>query len=200
MPRHRWAALALALSVSAHAAPVTVAHGTLTVTYRDARDRAQLPLVFRTWEAAASDLTALGLTVRPVRIDVAADAPDFTRRTGEPASIAASTRGQTIVTQRLSALATRGILAGTIRHEGFHTAQPPGLARWLAEGLARIFSGEAAGDPVEPTGLTALSGAQLDARLLGRAPGEAGAAYREATRRARALVARVGWKGALAAR
>ncbi|MFC3835212.1 MULTISPECIES: hypothetical protein [Deinococcus] len=192
----RWAA-ALVLGVSAHAAPVTVTHGTLTVTYTDPRDRAHLGLVFRTWAQATADLKALGLSVRPVQLTAASSATDFARVTGEPASIAASTRGQTITTQRLGALAERGLLASTIRHEGFHTAQPPGLPRWLAEGLARLFSGEAAGDSAEPTGLTALSGAQLDARLLGRVPGQAGAAYREATRRAKVLVARVGWKGAL---
>ncbi|WP_295821496.1 hypothetical protein [uncultured Deinococcus sp.] len=192
----RWAA-ALVLGVSAHAAPVTVTHGTLTVTYTDPRDRAHLGLVFRTWAQATADLKALGLSVRPVQLTAASSATDFARLTGEPASIAASTRGQTITTQRLGALAGRGLLASTIRHEGFHTAQPPGLPRWLAEGLARLFSGETTGDSAEPTGLTALSGAQLDARLLGRVPGQAGAAYREATRRAKALVARVGWKGAL---
>ncbi|THF88617.1 hypothetical protein E7T09_05360 [Deinococcus sp. KSM4-11] len=194
----RWiAALALAASVIAQAAPVTVTHGTLTVTYADGRDRAQLPLVFRTWDRAAADLNALGLTAGAVKINVASNAADFARMTGEPASIAASTRGQTITMQRLSALAARGILAFTIRHEGFHTAQPHGLPRWLAEGLARLFSGEAAGDSAEPTGLSGLSEAQLDARLLGRAPGEAGEAYREATRRARTRVRTLGWRAIL---
>lgn len=196
MRRGLWAAV-LVLSMSAHAAPVTVTSGTLTVTYTDPRDRAHLGLVFRTWEKTADDLMALGLTVQPVRLTATSSATTFARVTGEPASIAASTRGQTITTQRLGALAGRGLLASTIRHEGFHTAQPPGLPRWLAEGLARLFSGEAAGDSAEPTGLTALSGAQLDARLLGRVPGQSGAAYREATRRTKALVARVGWRGAL---
>lgn len=199
----RWgAALAVAVCLAgrAQAATVTVTRGTLTVTCGDPRDRAQLPLVFHTWAQATADLRAHGLNVRAVHLIAASSAADFARMTGEPASIAASTRGQTITTQRLGALAARGILDSTVRHEAFHTTQPSGLPRWLAEGLARVFSGEARTDPPAPAALTALNGTQLDAQLLGRDAGQARDAYREATRRALALVKRAGWAGALGTR
>lgn len=184
------------LGVMANAQQV-VSRGNLTVTYRDPNDAKQLPLVFSTWEKASKDLKALGLSVPKVQLNAALNAAEFAQRTNESGSIAASTRGSNIHTQRLTALAARGILEGTIRHEAFHTAQPANLPRWQAEGLARMFSGEAERDPAKPTGLEDLTNAQLDARLLGRTPGQTGLAYAEATRRARALVRKFGWHGAL---
>lgn len=183
--------------LSTASAQQVVTRGNLTVSYQDASDARHLPLVFGTFEKAARDLKALGLMVPRVNLIAASNAADFAHQTGEPVSIAASTRGNTIYTQRLTALAGRGILADTIRHETFHTAQPATLPRWLAEGLARVFSGESQHDPAGHTGLEDLSDAQLNDRLLGRAPGEAGQAYAEASRRARALLQKVGWPGAL---
>ncbi|WP_425144933.1 hypothetical protein [Deinococcus sp.] len=178
-----------------------VRHGTVSVEYRDPRDRAELSAVYRAWDSAAADLRAIGLTVPAVRIEAAKDAADFAARTGEPASIAASTlrvgHPAVIRTQRLSALAARGLLPTTIRHEAFHAAQPAGIARWLAEGLARNFSGEGRGDPTKPTTLESLNGAELDAALLARDPSRLKAAYREATRRAAALLGRQGWRALL---
>ena len=130
----------LGLLASGAKVQAEVQRGGLTVSYADARDRAHLGAVFKAWETAARDLRALGLPPpAQVRIVAAASAADFAARTGEPASIAASTRGGVIVTQRLAALALSGRLPTTIRHEAFHTAQPAGLPRWLAEGLARLF-------------------------------------------------------------
>ena len=176
-----------------------VQHGGLTVTYSDARDRLQLGAVFRVWDAAARDLKALGLPP-PAKVSViaASSAANFTALTGESANIAASTRGATIYTQRLTALALSGRLPITIRHEAFHTAQPAGTPRWLAEGLARTFSGEANNDPPGLTGLGNLSADELDARLLSRDPARLNAAYTEATRRAGQTVRLKGWKAALA--
>lgn len=173
-----------------------VRHGNLVVSYVDARDAEQLAAVFRAWDAAAGDLRRLGLPVPArVRIEAALNAAGFAQRTGEAAGIAAITRGATISTQRLGALAARGTLPVTIRHEAFHTAQPPGLPRWLAEGLARTFSGEGSRDPAGVTGLETLSESALSAALAGRQPARLTQAYVEATRRAAAKLRVGGWKG-----
>ena len=196
----RWALLALLLAPGSHSAGTAaeVRRGGLSVEYSDARDRAELGAVFLAWSGAVRDLRALGLSVPPaVRIEAAGSAAEFAARTGEPAGIAASTRGRVIRTQRLSALGARGLLPSTIRHEAFHTAQPAGLARWLAEGLARTFSGEALSDPTDPTGLERVPDAALSAQLLIRDPARLNAAYHEATRRARFLVQRRGWRAVL---
>jgi hypothetical protein len=172
----------------------------LTVTVRDPADRAYVHAVRAAWTAAARDLSALGLSVPDARLDAAASAADLAARTGEPWFVAASTRGRVIRTQRLGALAARGLLPHTVRHEAFHVAQPDGLPRWLAEGLARLFSGEAVRDPATPTGLEGVRGADLDRLLAARDEVRLSAAYREATRRAREQVARQGWRGVLSGR
>ncbi|GBF06771.1 hypothetical protein DAERI_100134 [Deinococcus aerius] len=174
--------------------------GRLDVAVSDPRDRAYLPAVFGAWRGAGRDLSALGLTLPDTRLAAAASAADFARRTGEPWFVAATTRGAVIHTQRLGALAARGTLALTIRHEAFHVAQPRDLPRWLAEGLARLFSGEAGRDPPGPTGLEGLPEGTLSARLAARGEGDLSAAYREATRRARQLVRARGWARVLAPR
>lgn len=193
--RRRAVLLALLLG----AAPaLTVREGRLSVTVRDPGDRAHLAAVFRAWREAERDLRDLGLRVPDVRLEAALNAADFARRTGEGWFVAATTRGGVIHTQRLGALAARGTLLLTVRHEAFHTAQPPGLPRWLAEGLARLFSGEAAGDPADPTGLERVPGRDLDARLSARREADLTAAYREATRRAEQRVRARGWARVLA--
>ena len=172
-----------------------VRHGSLSVNYVDAQDSQQLGTVFRAWDAAAIDLKRFGLPVPArVRIEASGNAAQFAGRTGEAAGIAAITRGATIYTQRLGALAARGTLPITIRHEAFHTAQPPGLPRWLAEGLARTFSGESSRDPAGVTGLETLSESALNAALEGRQPGKLAQAYVEATRRAAVKLKFGGWK------
>lgn len=200
----RWALLALLLASagqvegSQSAGTTEVRRGGLSVEYTDARDRAELSTVFVAWNGAVRDLRATGLNVpATVRIEAAGSAAEFSARTGEPAGIAASTRGSVIRTQRLSALGARGLLPFTVRHEAFHTAQPAGLARWLAEGLARTFSGEALSDPLTPTGLEDVPDTSLSAQLLLRDPPRLNAAYREATRRARLLVQKRGWRAVL---
>ena len=183
-----------ALALWSGASAFTARHGRLTVTYADPRDRGQLGAVFRAFDAAVADLRGLGVSVpASVRVVAASGAADFAARTGEPAGIAASTLGSTIRTQRLSALAARGLLPVTIRHETFHTAQPKGIERWRAEGLARTFSGEAARDPGGPTGLEALSEPELDAALQDRNPARLSAAYREASRRVARLLRTRSW-------
>jgi hypothetical protein len=173
----------------------------LTVRYRDLNDRAQLEFVFTAWRGAVRDLGKIGLTPQPTTLEAFSSATEFARMTSEPWFISASTRGTTIRTQRLGALRKRGILEFTIRHESFHTVQPATLPRWLAEGLARHFSGEDARDPTGSTRLENLPDGALEAILLGRGDqSKLNAAYHEVTRRAARLVLKKGWKAALQTR
>ncbi|MDQ1610922.1 MAG: stage sporulation protein [Pyrinomonadaceae bacterium] len=71
---------------------------------------------------------------------------DFTGATGQPAWVAATTRGRRIELQPLSTLVKRGLLAPTLRHEYAH-AVINALSRsraplWLSEGLAAHVAGE----------------------------------------------------------
>jgi hypothetical protein len=92
-------------------------------------------------------------------------------------------------------LKTRGLLEFTVRHEVFHTAQPASLPRWLAEGLARHFSGEDARDSSTASGLESISNDRLDELLLARGSKTAlNLVYLEATRRAVKLVRSEGWQ------
>lgn len=191
--------MALLLVLAGHSAGAAeVRRGGLVVEYTDARDRAALNAVFLAWSGAVRDLRAIGLNVpEGVRIEAAGSAAAFAASTREPAGVAASTRGRVIRTQRLSALGARGLLPFTVRHEAFHTAQPAGLPRWLAEGLARTFSGEALNDLSAPTDLERMTDASLSARLLERDPARLNAAYHEATHRAHMLVQKRGWRAVL---
>jgi hypothetical protein len=203
MRLERWVWLFLVTSI-AFAAPsetkrLEFKSGLLTVTLHDSRDQAQLATVFKAFKKAQADLTEIGLTLKSVKLEAFSSADAFARATGEPGFVAASTRDQTIRTQRLGALKTRGLLEFTIRHEVFHTAQPASLPRWLAEGLARHFSGEDARDSRQPSGLEAVSNAKLDDLLLVRGSKTAlNLVYLEATRRAVKLIRYQGWKLTLA--
>lgn len=191
----RLMALFAAFSLSVSAQSVTRAG--LTVTYRDPADRGHLARVFTVWQKAAQDLKAKGLTLPPATLTASRNASDFASLTGYPVHIAAITLKGNIYTQRLAALHARNLLPYTLRHEAFHLAQPPDLPRWLAEGLARVFSGEAQKDPPERTGLETLSERELDT-LLARASGLGlNRVYREATRRAAQHLKQQGWQEAL---
>lgn len=186
------------LAVLALLATSGVAVGGLTVRVAAPGDRVYVRDVTAAWTTARSDLDALGLALPPVTIRAAKDANDFARTTGEAWFVAAVTKGPVVHTQRLGALDAKGTLTVTIRHELFHAAQPSTLPRWLAEGLARTFSGESRGDPAAKTGLESVSNDALD-RLLAERRDERTlkAAYVEATRRAARQVHERGWRGAL---
>jgi hypothetical protein len=170
----------------------------LTVQVGDRRDLPLLQSVHAVWKRAAQDLEGLSLSVPPATLIAHRDAATFARSTGRPWNTAAVTVGNTIHTQRLSALHSLGTLERTLRHEAFHLAHPRGLPTWLAEGLARHFSGEALADPHGPTGLENADAATLERTLRGSVPSLR--AYREATRRAERLLRERGWKAALAVR
>jgi hypothetical protein len=169
----------------------------LTIKYHDLRDKTHLEIVVLAWQEAQAKLRATGLEPQAITLEAYASAAQFVKATGEPWFVAAVTQGKRIQTQRLGALKTRGILKFTILHEAFHTVQPTKLPRWLAEGLARIFSGENASDP-NHTKLEQVSEAQLNTVLEGRnAQIGLEQAYWEASRRAKNLLATRGWKSVL---
>jgi hypothetical protein len=169
----------------------------LTIKYHDPKDKAQLETVLIVWRDAQTKLRAIGLEPRAITLEAYASAAQFSKATGESWFVAALTQGKRIQTQRLGALKTRGILKFTILHETFHTVQPAKLPRWLAEGLARIFSGENVSDP-NHTKLEQVSEAQLNTVLEGRnAQVGLEQAYWEASRRAKNVLATRGWKSLL---
>lgn len=193
----------LLLGLVSPALATSLTRNGLTVTYRDPADRPQVAQVFRVWAQAKSDLEARGLKLPATTLISARSAADFAALTGAPANIAALTRDGTVYTQRLASLSGKNLLPLTLRHEAFHLAQPPELPRWLAEGLARIFSGEAQQDAPshsQNSQLAALTNAELSERLSQWSGAQLSSAYREAARRASRLLARQGWAPTLATR
>jgi len=125
------------------------------VSYSPSVARGEIESVLRTLEAAHKDMhrrligASLKLPAAP-RFDVVihGSTQDFTAATGQPWFAAGATRGHRIQLQPLSVLRRRRILASTLRHEYAHSvieAIGEGhTPRWLAEGLAIHFAGEAA--------------------------------------------------------
>ncbi len=193
-PKKQFIAFVLALLLPSSVAVSTFQTSNLTIKYHDPKDKAQLEFVVSAWKDAQTKLRAIGLEPQSITLEAYASAAQFSKVTDEPWFVAAVTQGKRIQTQRLGALKTRGILKFTILHETFHTVQPSKLPRWLAEGLARIFSGENASDPIQ-TKLEQVSEAQLNTALEGRnAQINLEQAYWEASRRAQKLLASRGWK------
>jgi hypothetical protein len=204
-PKNQIIGLLIALILPSSLAVSTFQTSNLTIKYHDPKDKAQLEIVVLAWKDGQTKLRALNLepqaiTLEPqaITLEAYASAAQFSKATGEPWFVAAVTQGKRIQTQRLGALKARGILRFTILHEIFHTSQPLKLPRWLAEGLARIFSGENASDPTQIK-LERISETQLNAALEGRnAQVKLEQAYWEASRRAQKLLATRGWKSVLA--
>jgi hypothetical protein len=189
--------LILAFLLPSSFAVSTFQTSNLTIKYHDPKDKTQLETVLLAWKEAQTKLRAIGLEPQAITLEAYASAAQFSKATGEPWFVAAITQGKNIQTQRLGALQARGILKFTILHEAFHTVQPAKLPRWLAEGLARIFSGENSSDPHETT-LERISEVQLMSVLEGRnAQNSLNQAYWEASRRAQKLLTARGWKGLL---
>ncbi|WP_135228668.1 hypothetical protein [Deinococcus fonticola] len=189
--------LSLLMGLSLEVGAQSVTRAGLTVNYRDPADRAQLAQVFQVWQKAGQDLKVKGLTLPAATLTAARSANDFAALTGSPPHIAAITLKGKLYTQRLAALRGKQLLPYTLRHEAFHLAQPPDLPRWLAEGLARIFSGESGLDAPGRTGLEGLSEKDLDTRLAQASGPGLTRVYREATRRAGQRLERQGWPATL---
>ena len=181
--------------------PLEFKSGLLTVQLHDPRDKLHLRTVFSSFQTAQADLKEIGLEIRAVKLEAFSGAAGLANASGEPSFVAASTHGQTIQTQRLGALKARGLLGFTVRHEVFHTAQPASLPRWLAEGLARHFSGEDARDSLAPSGLESTTNSRLNELLTARdSRATLNLVYLEATRRATKLLRMQGWRRALTQR
>ncbi len=192
--------LAVFIRANANAQPAlrVVAHDGLKISYADTGDASQLNLVFAIWKNAKQQLTEFGLAVPDAELVAVANANDFLNRTGQGATVAAITTGNRITSQRLAALAAQKLLRFTIRHEAFHLAQPKNMPRWLAEGLARIFSGEHVSASNTATGLAWVTEKELDMLLRSPDTTKRSFAYREASRRAQELLRRMGWRALLA--
>jgi stage II sporulation protein D len=116
-----------------------------TLETTDAADDAFLPALAQALADAKSRSglnPAVAITVRAYR-----STPAFRDATLAPGWVAAFTEGDSIAIQPLRILATRRLLAGTLRHEFLHalveeqaTAHTP---LWLREGLVEAWSGDA---------------------------------------------------------
>jgi hypothetical protein len=125
------------------------------ISYPPGADRVEIESMLRTLEAAFADmsrrLTAASVKLAvssPLDIVVHPTTQSFMSATGQPWFTAGVTRGHRIQLQPIAVLRRRRILTSTLRHEYAHavieTAGGGRTPRWLAEGLAIHFAGEAA--------------------------------------------------------
>ena len=118
--------------------------GVVTVRTASNADRAYLPEVFAIIQQARRDLRGWGLALEPLTIVIHPALTNYQAATGMPWYVAAvaDTHARRLDMQRVRVLAERGSLTATLRHELFHLAQPAGLERYVAEGLAMHFAHE----------------------------------------------------------
>jgi hypothetical protein len=125
------------------------------INYPPSVARSEIESVLRTLEAAHEDmhlrLIAASLKLPGAsRFDLVIHSAtqNFTAATGQQWFAAGATRGRQIQLQPISVLRRRRILTSTLRHEYAHavieTIGEGRTPRWLAEGLAIHFAGEAA--------------------------------------------------------
>lgn len=189
----------VASSRAASPARLSLSSEHFRVSYPAHAERRAAESVLRILEDAHADLArrldAASLpqpTLPALEINVNETTADFVAATGQPAWVAAATRGSRIELQPLAALMRRGTLNETLRHEYAH-AVIDALSRgraplWLAEGLAAHFAGEgpllAAHAPAKEFPIE-----ELERRLAARArPEETRALYAAAYAEVRALI------------
>jgi stage II sporulation protein D len=132
---------------------------------------------------------------KPVEVVLTSTTEQFIRETGQPGWAAAATRDGTIVVQPVALLERRGVLDSTLRHEYAHIvlerlSQARG-SRWMAEGLAVYFAGEAKN--YAKAERLAISDEELDLRLARpKSRDEMRALYAESYGRVRELIKREG--------
>ena len=157
----------------------------------DSADAAYLPDFDRARLEAArrSGLNLQGkVTVRAF-----ASTPEFRNSTGAPGWVAAFTEGDWIGIQPLRTLASRHLLAATLRHEFLHALVEhqagPAAPLWLREGLVEVWSETGANS----TATARIKLAALDGFLTGaRTESESEAAHRSAAYYADRLIALYG--------
>jgi SpoIID/LytB domain protein len=153
-PAHGAGAFIPAKGAGAAQSRLTLAGEHFRLSYPARVRRAEAEALLRALEAARADilrrLAGASLEAGALgRIEVVLHETtgDFAGATGEPAWVAAVTRGRRVELQPLDVLRRRGVLATTIRHELVHVACEA-LARgrraplWLIEGLAAHVAGE----------------------------------------------------------
>ena len=161
-----------------------------TLQSLDSADAAYLPDLTRA-RAEASQLSGLNAPVA-FTVRAFASTPAFRNATLAPGWVAAFTEGQWIAIQPLRTLASRKLLAATMRHEFLHALVEreagPHTPLWLREGLVEAW-GENALAGSAPT----LAIGSLDAALAHPATeAESAAAHRAAKYYAARLLARFG--------
>jgi stage II sporulation protein D len=113
-----------------------------------AADEPQRAAVFALVEQGLRDLEATTGEPAPARVVLRfhPTVESFRRATGRPWWVGGAARGDRIDLLPVSALAARGILRRTVRHELAHLFIDPALSDrplWAREGLAQVFAGEA---------------------------------------------------------
>lgn len=174
------------------------------LSYPARTPRAEAEGLLRALEAARADVSRrlAGAALAPgwpVRVEVVLHETtgDFVGATGEPAWVAAVTRGRRVELQPLAVLRRRGVLATTVKHELVHVACEAlaGGRRaplWLVEGLAAHVAGEG---PLlaRHAPKVKLGAAEIERRLAAAASAEeARALYAAAYAEVAALVRREG--------
>jgi stage II sporulation protein D len=128
-----------------------------------------------------------------VRVETWANVGDFTRATGEPGWMAATSDGQLIALQPLGLLARKRILNQTLRHElthlVVHRLRAKGVPRWFEEGSVLYLTGER----IEVPATALMPTRELEEAIARpRTETEMKAAYAQALDRLRRLARRQG--------
>ncbi|MEM7738738.1 MAG: hypothetical protein AAF267_23465 [Deinococcota bacterium] len=118
--------------------------GQVTVLTAHEADRRYLLEVFEIIAEAREDLRRWQLELPASQLVIHPDLSSYQVVTQQPWYVAATANRteSRIDMQRARVLVERGSLRLTLRHELFHLAQPEGLPRYVAEGLAMHFAGE----------------------------------------------------------
>ena len=121
-----------------------------------------------------------------IRVETWANVGDFTRATGEPGWMAATSDGQLIALQPLGLLARKRILNQTLRHElthlVVHRLRAKGVPRWFEEGSVLYLTGE----KIEAPATASMPTRELEEAIAKpRTEGEMKTAYAQALARVR---------------
>lgn len=159
----------------------------------DAGDAGYLPALNRA-RAEASQRSGLNTTA-PITVRTFASTSAFRQATLAPGWVAAFTEGNWIGTQPLRTLASRQLLAGTMRHEFLHALVEreagPKCPLWLREGLVEAWSETAPANPASAKPALTLDAANT-ALAHAQSEAESETAHRAAASYAAQLLAHYG--------